>query len=176
MKNIIIFTSLILSLHTFAQDAEPTPIEELSAEPLNPTKLWCIVYFKERPNTKLILEAESVGAIDRKSENYLTLKGKILDSREYSDINLYIVRASACTTDLQFAKKTRDERNQSLANSSPSKDSKSTKKESKTLLSSKKDKIEKEVSKKSSPVEEQKTAVELKHKLSEDPGIQFGIN
>lgn len=120
MKNILIFTTLLLSFHTFAQEGEDLPESTLSAEILKSTKLWCIVYFKERPNSKLILEAESVGSIDRKSENFLTLKGKILDSREYSDINLYIVRASACTSDLEFAKKTRDERN-SVANAEDSK-------------------------------------------------------
>lgn len=111
MKKILLISYFILSFQILAQSTNEDQIEELKPEPLVPTKLWCIVYFKDNPNLKLILEAESIGAIDRKSESYLTLKGKILDSREFRDVNLYIVRASACTTDIELAKKVRDERN-----------------------------------------------------------------
>lgn len=180
MKKIIIFTMLSLSFHLFAQDAEDVSTDSLSSEPLTPTKLWCIVYFKEKPNLKLILEAESVGAVARKSEPFLTLRGRVLDSREFDDINLYIVKASACTSDLELAKKTRDEKNKIASKQSemPTPDKNKTL-ENKDRPAQKEVKKQvaigpsKSIKKTSEPSKENSKAKEelLKHRVDGDQGI-----
>lgn len=83
-KSIIVLASLLVS-STWVK-----------AEGVN---VYCLVYFKENPGKKYLLNGSVLKSIKKDSDNMILINGYLEESIDYQDLDIYNVKERACTHD-----------------------------------------------------------------------------